>query len=146
MLFGRVSRYIILAHPKTKSNISSYQTRLEQISLASMVRWNWKKSFLAATPPDEFSTNRDKRKYPMSTLKYTAGSLMLGACFFCWRSWTSCSEAWHHGLYKNQQIKKSKPDCLCYKSYNVPSLDLPSGQQSQKNIQINTEMGHWAQN
>ncbi len=38
------------------------------------------KSFLAANPPDEFSTNRDK-KYPMSTVKYTAGSLMLWACF-----------------------------------------------------------------
>ncbi len=36
--------------------------------------------FLAANPPDEFSTNRDK-KYPMSTVKYTAGSLMLWACF-----------------------------------------------------------------
>ncbi len=51
-------------------------------------KWHWllwsdeteKKSFLAANPPDEFSTNRDK-KYPMSTVKYTAGSLMLWACF-----------------------------------------------------------------
>ncbi len=38
--FGRVSRKIILAHPKTNSSIFSYQTRLE---LASMVRWNKKK-------------------------------------------------------------------------------------------------------
>ncbi len=51
-------------------------------------KWHWlllsdeteKKSFLAANPPDEFSTNRDK-KYPMSTVKYIAGSLMLWACF-----------------------------------------------------------------
>ncbi len=29
MLFGRVSRKMILAHPKTNSSIISYQTRLE---------------------------------------------------------------------------------------------------------------------
>ncbi len=81
MLFGRVSRKILLTHPKTNSSIFSCQTRLElQMALASIVRWNWKNSFLAATPPDEFSTNRDK-KYPMSTVKYTAASLMLWACF-----------------------------------------------------------------
>ncbi len=40
-----------------------------------------KKSFLAANPPKEFSTNRDKKKYPKSTVKYTAGSVMLWACF-----------------------------------------------------------------
>ncbi len=39
MLFGRVSRKIILTHPKTDSSIFSYQTRLElQMGLASMVR------------------------------------------------------------------------------------------------------------
>ncbi len=81
MLFGRVSRKILLTHPKTISSKFSCQTRLElQMALASIVRWNWKNSFLAATPPDEFSTNRDK-KSPMSTVKYTAGSLMLWACF-----------------------------------------------------------------
>ncbi len=37
-----------------------------------------KNSFLAANPPDEFSTNRDK-KHLMSTVKYTGGSLMLRA-------------------------------------------------------------------
>ncbi len=81
MLFGRVSRQILLTHPK-------------QTPANSVVRhdwnfkWHWlllsdeteKNSFLAATPPDEFSTNRDK-KYPISTVKYTAGSLMLWACF-----------------------------------------------------------------
>ncbi len=36
-------------------------------------------AFWTATPPDEFSTNRVK--YLMSTVKYTAGSLMLWACF-----------------------------------------------------------------
>ncbi len=39
MLFGSVSRKILLAHPKTNSSIFSYQTRLElQMGLASMVR------------------------------------------------------------------------------------------------------------
>ncbi len=39
MLFGRFSKKIILAHPKTNSSIFSYQTRLElQMGLASMVR------------------------------------------------------------------------------------------------------------
>ncbi len=39
MFFGRVSRKILLAHPKTISSIFSYQTRLElQMGLASMVR------------------------------------------------------------------------------------------------------------
>ncbi len=50
MLFGRVSRKILLSHPKTNSSIFSCQTRLD-------------------------------KKYPMSTVKYTAGSLMLWACF-----------------------------------------------------------------
>ncbi len=50
-------------------------------------KWDWfiwshetKNLFLVANPPDEFSTNRDK-KYHMPTVKYTAGSLMLWACF-----------------------------------------------------------------
>ncbi len=44
MLFGRVSRKIILAHPKTNSSIFSYQTRLEiQMRLASTVKLNKKK-------------------------------------------------------------------------------------------------------
>ncbi len=39
MLFGRVSRKILLAHPKTISSIFSCQTRLElQMGLASMLR------------------------------------------------------------------------------------------------------------
>ncbi len=39
MLFGSVSRKILLAHPKTNSSIFSYQTRLElQMALASMLR------------------------------------------------------------------------------------------------------------
>ncbi len=49
MLFGRVSRKILLAHPKTNSSIFSYQTPLElQMALASMVRWNWKKELFGS--------------------------------------------------------------------------------------------------
>ncbi len=39
MLFGRVSRKILLTHPKTNSSKFSCQTRLElQMALASIVR------------------------------------------------------------------------------------------------------------
>ncbi len=128
MLLGRVSRKILLAHPKTNSSIFSCQTRLElQMLLASMVRWNWKNSFLAANPPDRFSTNRDK-KYPMPTVKYTAGSLMLWACFSAGGPGYLVQM---HGIMdsiKYQKIKNSKPDCLCKKSYHGPWLDLQSGQ------------------
>ena len=75
MLFGRVSRKIILAHPKTNSSIFSYQTRLElQMGLASMVRM----SFLAANTQDGFGKHKDK-KYPMCTMKYTGVFLMMWA-------------------------------------------------------------------
>ncbi len=77
MLFRKVSRKIILTHPKTNSCIFSCQTQLElQMGLASMVRWNKKKSFLAA--PDGFGEHGDK-KYPMCKTKYTAVCLMLWA-------------------------------------------------------------------
>jgi len=47
-----------------------------------MVLWSdeTKKSFLAANLPDGFGAHKDK-KYPMPTVKYTAGSLMLWAYF-----------------------------------------------------------------
>ncbi len=81
MLFGRVSRKILLAHPKTNSSIFSCQTRLElQMALASMVRWNWKKRFWQQTHQMSLLQTGIK-KYPMSTVKYTAGSLMLWAYF-----------------------------------------------------------------
>ncbi len=113
MLFGRVSRKIVLTHPKTNSSKFSYQTRLElQMALASIVRWNWKNSFLAANPPDEFSTQTGKKSTPCPRLIYCWIFNVVGL-FFCWRSWTSCSDAWHHGFYQIPTDKKSKPDCLC---------------------------------
>ncbi len=79
MLFGRVSRKILLTHPKIISSIFSYQTWLElQMGLASMVRWNQKTSFLAANTQDGFGEHKDQ-KYPMCTMKYTAVFLMLWA-------------------------------------------------------------------
>ncbi len=94
MLFGRVSRKIILTHPKTDSSIFSYQTRLElQMGLASMVRWNKKKRFLAANTQDGFGEHRDK-KYPMSAMKYHAVFYVVGL-YFCWRSWTSCLDTFY---------------------------------------------------
>ncbi len=42
-------------------------------------------------------------------MKHTAGSLMLWVCFFCWRSWTSCWNAWHHGFYQIPTDTKSNP-------------------------------------
>ncbi len=64
LLFGSISRKIILTHPKTNSNICSCQTRLElQMGLASMVRWNKTNLFLAVNTQDGFGEHRDK-KYP----------------------------------------------------------------------------------
>ncbi len=131
MLFGRVSRTIILTHPKTNSSKWKLSDTTGTSNGTGFYRhMKLKKNrFLAANPPDE---------YTMFTVKYTAGSLMLCTCF-------SARGPGHlvqmHGIMdyiKYQQIKKSKPDCLC--------LDLPPEQQSKTNIKINTKMGHWAQN
>ncbi len=67
MLFGRVSRKIHLTHPKQL-----------QMALASMVRW--KIAFWQQTH-QMILVQTGIKKYPMSTVKYTAGSLMLWACF-----------------------------------------------------------------
>ncbi len=79
-----------------------------------------KNRFLIANPPERFSTNRDKM-YPMPTVKYTAGCIMLWDCF-------SAGGPAHliqiHGIM--DFIKGSV--CLCKKSYNGPWLDLLSGQ------------------
>ncbi len=73
-----------------KNSPRSSKNKLQQIQLSNWLtgtsigtgfygQMKHKKSFLAANPPDGFSTNRDKM-YPMHTVKYTAGSLMW-ACF-----------------------------------------------------------------
>ncbi len=33
--------------------------------------------------------------------------------YFCWRSWTSCLDTWHHGFYQIPTDKKSISDWLC---------------------------------
>ncbi len=49
VLFGRVSRTILLTHPKIIYSIFSCQTRLElQMGLASMVKWNKKKMLFSS--------------------------------------------------------------------------------------------------
>jgi len=77
-LFGRVSRKILLCTSKNKlqhiqlsdktgtSNGTGFCGKMKQK----------KNSFLAANPPDGFGAHMDK-KYPMPTVKYAAGSLML---------------------------------------------------------------------
>ncbi len=78
MLFGRVSGKILLAHPKTNSSTFICQTRLElEMALASMV---YLLLLWQQTHQMSLVQTRDK-EYPMATVKYTAGSLMLWACF-----------------------------------------------------------------
>ncbi len=35
---------------------------------------------------------------------------------FCWRSWTSCLDTWHHWFYQIPTDKKSISDWLCYRN------------------------------
>jgi len=66
--------------------------------------------------------------------------------YFCWRSWTSCLDTWHHALYqiptdKNQQVTDSVRNLVMghvwiFQPYNNPNTNLKN----------NTKMGHWAQN
>ncbi len=105
MLFGRVSRKILLTHPKTNFSIFSYQTWLKlQIGLASMVGWNLKICFLASNTQDGFGEHRDK-KYPCVQWNILLYFDVVGL-YFCWRSWTSCLDTWHHGFYQIPTDKK----------------------------------------
>ncbi len=114
MLFGRVSRKILLTHP---------QNKLQQIQLSDTTgtsngtgfycQMKLKKIAFWQQPHQMSLVQTGIKKYPMSTVKYTAGSLMLWACF-------SAEGPGHlvqmHGIMdsiKYQQIQKSKSDCLC---------------------------------
>ncbi len=68
-----------------------------------------KLAFLAAHTQDGFGERRDK-KYPMCTMKYTAVFSDVVGLYFSWRSWTSCLDTWHHGLYQIPTDKKSISD------------------------------------
>jgi len=48
---------------------------------------------------DGFGEHRDK-KSPMCTIKYTTVFFYVVGLYFCWRSWTSCLDTWHHGFYQ----------------------------------------------
>ncbi len=81
MLFGRVSRKIVLTHPKTTPANSVVRHDWN-------FKWHWlllsdetgKRAFWQQTHQMSLVQTGIK-KYPMSTVKYTAGSLMLWACF-----------------------------------------------------------------
>ncbi len=141
MLFGRVSRKILLTHPKTNSSIFSYQTWLKlQIGLASMVGWNLKMSFLAAQTQDGFGEHRDK-KYPCVQWNILLYFDVVGL-YFCWRSWTSCLDTWHHGFYQIPTDKKIIRNLIMghvwiFQPDNNPNTNLKKKYK---------EIGHWAQN
>ncbi len=145
MLFGRVSRQIHLAHPKTISIIFSCQTRLElQMGLASMVRCNKKISLLAANTQDGFGEHRDKKVLHVYNEIYCWIFNVVGL-YFCWRSWTSCLDTWHHGFYQIPTDKKFNKwltinlimgHVWIFQPYNNPNTNLKN----------NTKMCHWAQN
>ncbi len=75
------------------------------MGLASMVRWS-------ANTQDGFDECRDKR-YPMCTMTYTAVFFNVVGLYFCWRSWTSCLDTWHHGFYQIPTDKKCQTDGPC---------------------------------
>ncbi len=101
----------------------SSKNKLQQIQLSDTTgtsngtgfygQMKLKKKLFGSKPHQMSLVQTGIKKYPMSTVKYTAGSLMLWACF-------SAGGPEHlvqmHGIMdsiKYQQIKKSKPDCLC---------------------------------
>ncbi len=66
--------------------------------------------------------------------------------YFCWRSWTSCLDTWHHGFYQIPKDKTIISDWLVinlimgqvwiFQPYNNPNT----------NVKNNTKIWHWAQN
>jgi len=98
VLFERVSRKILYAPPKTNSTYSVIRHDWFFKRDWSLSSDETKKGFLAANPPDVFGANRDQ-KYPMPTGKYPWILYVVGLFFFfCWRSWTSCSDTWYCGF------------------------------------------------
>ncbi len=81
MLFGRVSRKILLTHQKQSPAYSVIRHDWN-------FKWDWllwsdetkKNYFLAANTQDGFGEHRDK-KYPMCTMKYSAVFLCCGPIF-----------------------------------------------------------------
>ncbi len=116
MLFGRVSR---------KNSPRSSKNKLQHIQLSDTTGTSNVTGFYG--PPDEFSTNRDT-KYPMSTVKYTAGSLILLACFSAGGPGRLVQI---HGIMDSIEYQKKKNLNLTASVRNLVIglwLDLPSGQ------------------
>ncbi len=106
-----------------KNDPSSSKNKLQHIQLSDTTRTSngpgfygqmklRKLAFLAAHTQDGFGERRDK-KYPMCTIKYNAVFSDVVGLYFCWRSWTSCLDTWHHGFYQIPTDKKSISDWLC---------------------------------
>ncbi|MDM1740218.1 hypothetical protein HX113_13950 [Acinetobacter towneri] len=86
------------------------------------------------------------KKYPMSTVKYTAGSLMLWACF-------SARGPEHlvqmHGIMdsiKYQQIKNLNLTASVRNLIMGHVWIFQPDNNPKTNLKNNTKMGHWAQN
>ncbi len=80
-------------------------------------------SFLTANTQDGFGEHRDK-KYPNVYNEIYCCIFDVVGLYFCWRSWTSCLDTWHHGFYQIPTDKKSLSDWLCVKLV-FPSLLCP---------------------
>ncbi len=65
--------------------------------------------------------------------------------YFCWRSWTSCSDTWHHGFYQIPTDKKNKKWLLENLIMGHVWIFQPDNN-PKTNLKNNTKMGHWAQN
>ncbi len=98
-VFKWVSRKILLAHRKTNSSIFSYQTRLElQMGLASVVRLN--KQIFFCSKHSRWVWWIQGLKVPHVYNEIYCYILYVVGLYFCWRSWTSCLDTWHHGFYR----------------------------------------------
>ncbi len=146
MLFGRVSRKILLTHPKKKTPANSV------IRHDWNFKWHWllwsdeteKRAFWQQTHQMSLVQTGIK-KYPMSTVKYTAGSLMLWACF-------SAGGPEHlvqmHGIMNSIKYQQIKNQNLTASVRNLIMGCVWIFHQTtiQNKHQNNTKMGHWAQN
>ncbi len=109
MLFGRDSRKIILTHPKTISrHIQLSDTTGSSNGTGFYGQMKLKKnSVLAANTQDGFGEHKDKN-YPMCTMNIYCCIFDVVGLYFCWRSWTSCLDTWHHGFDQIPTDKKNQ--------------------------------------
>ncbi len=91
-------------------------------------------SFLAANTQDGFGENE------ISCCIFDVVGL-----YFCWRSWTSCLDTWHHWFYQIPTDKKSTTDSVRNLIMGHVWIFQPDNNPN-TNLKNNTKMGHWAQN